>query len=308
MPEVVGSSGLVDANRDRVGGDIVVPPLPSSALIGVPPTVPVTSTTVTDTGDVVVASTAYPTLLPPPVPLLSLPFPPPSLRLTHSLFPHRPDLLSRRLSGVNSQVAGSSFRCISNNPGPCEKMDKAADVEVDQFDDMDSEELCDASLRIVVWIEGALNKRDDVSRETVKEMSSDLVRDNCVYLREKTRALDKRARCIRETGKVPEASALRGSARERMLAWMENDPPRGGPDRSELGRLIDAMAGVHSGGSGPFAPGGGAESSASAASASATKEKEKDRETVGGRVLRRRGWRASVGRAAKAAFSLERAG
>ena len=102
------------------------------------------------------------------------------------------------------------------------------------------------------------------------------MRDDCVYLRDKVRTLDKRARCINETGNVPEARAPRRSAREKLMSWFENDPPRSGPTRSDFGRMMDAIAGVHSGGSGSLTFGGCAESSAAAASASATKEKEKD--------------------------------
>ena len=111
-------------------------------------------------------------------------------------------------------------------------------------------------------------------------MSSNLVRDDWNYLRDKVRALSKRARCISDTGNVPEACAPRRSAREKQLNWMENDPPRSGPAQSDFGRMMDAVAGIHSGGSGPFAPSGCSDSSAAAASASAAKRKEKDKERL----------------------------
>ena len=103
-------------------------------------------------------------------------------------------------------------------------MDNAADDDVDQFDAMESEELYETSLRIVVWIEGALNKRDDVSRDTVREMLSDLVRDDLIYLRDKVRRLYKRTKCIDDTNDASEAGAPRPSARGGLLRLMENDP------------------------------------------------------------------------------------
>ena len=139
LPENFNPSGSVDALRDRVRGDIIVPPLPSRALIGVPPSVPVVGTTVTDVGDVVIASSAYSALLPPPVPLLSLsiPRPPsvafsgplPSSKIPSVLPPPPVGLSSRRPSSASSRIESSLFRKVSKTQKTLGTMSGSHDVE-----------------------------------------------------------------------------------------------------------------------------------------------------------------------------------
>ena len=60
-------------------------------------------------------------------------------------------------------------------------------ADIDRFDAMESDELFENTLRIVKYIESALKRRDDVSRKIVNEMTSDLVKDDCRYLRDRIR-------------------------------------------------------------------------------------------------------------------------
>ena len=101
-------------------------------------------------------------------------------------------------------------------------------ADIDRFDAMESDELFENTLRIVKYIESALKRRDDVSRKIVNEMTSDLVKDDCQYLKDRIRILDKRALYIYTTGEVPGAVAPRQSARDYMLRWMKNDFQRVG--------------------------------------------------------------------------------
>ena len=66
----------------------------------------------------------------------------------------------------------------------------------DRFEAMEEEEIFAEALRSAEWIERAPKGRDYVSREIVKEMSSDAVSKSLAYLREKARALSARAETL----------------------------------------------------------------------------------------------------------------
>ena len=190
VSEDVGSSGSVDANMDRVSGGIVVPPLPSSSLIGAPPSVLAVSTTVASCSDVVIASNSYSN--PPPVPLLSLSIPrPPSVAFS-GLLPSsdKPVILPppslghfpRRLIRVSSRSESSSSRNVSKVPEPLGAMSGSRDDGADEFGAMEPDQLFARTLQLVEWIEVALKRRDDVSRDVVHEMSSEAVAGDGRYL------------------------------------------------------------------------------------------------------------------------------
>ena len=75
---------------------------------------------------------------------------------------------------------------------PLETMSGSRDVEGGEFEAMEPDQLFARTAQIVGWIESALKRRDDVSRDIVHEMTSDSVADDGRYLCEKARQLDAR--------------------------------------------------------------------------------------------------------------------
>ena len=237
-------------------------------------------TTVASAVDVVIATGAYsvpssnpPSLLSAPDPSLAdsnrvlarkggqwTDDPPPSLVPDPFVLlpPPGGEHLSRRISAASVSPTSSSSKSSSKAPFPVVPMLGCETVGDDRFEAMEEEEIFAEALKSAEWIQEALKGRDEVSRVTIKEMSSDAVSKSLAYLRDKARFLSARADFIYEhNGRAPETVFTeRLSSRDKMLRWMEIDPPRVPSGASSSGRLTDVWAGVHSGDPAPKPPDG----------------------------------------------------